>query len=456
MKTSRNSPYLQPSKFPYGQKTGIIPFMHSLKAPALLFFCLIGTLAMGQAARSPFSAYGYGDYNGDALVPNQGMAGAGVSLPQYWYINNLNPAMLVFNNYTVFQAGIVGDKRRQFNGSIRENTGGGNLSNLSLAFPAKRTKDGFGVLWGTAIGLMPYTTVGYKFQQEIIIPGSGGTEAISFEESKGGFTQFYWSNGVRITENFSLGLKTALLFSAIQTDYGNAVIDTAQTFPYLINVNENKSLRAFKFTPSFRLRLDSVGGSRYHLNLGGTWEIGTQPNLDVFQIFERQSASGAVIEADSLLDSSGKIVFPHRITVGASFGRPDKWMVAADFTFVKPQSKLLKLGIDEVNVQNGLLLAVGAELTPDVRSLGSYFKRVTYRTGISLENGTYLVSGNPIKDFGINFGLSFPVNRISSLDIAFRTGKRGDRQENGIEENYFKVYFGVTFNDYWFRKRKFD
>jgi hypothetical protein len=35
-------------------------------------------------------------------------------------------------------------------------------------------------------------------------------------------------------------------------------------------------------------------------------------------------------------------------------------------------------------------------------------------------------------------------------------GRRGDLQLNKIEENYVKLYFGVTFNDQWFIKRRFD
>ena len=61
-----------------------------------------------------------------------------------------------------------------------------------------------------------------------------------------------------------------------------------------------------------------------------------------------------------------------------------------------------------------------------------------------------------MRDFGINFGLSLPVSRISSLDLAVKVGKRGDLRTNTIEENYFKLYFGVTFNDQWFIKRRFD
>jgi hypothetical protein len=81
---------------------------------------------------------------------------------------------------------------------------------------------------------------------------------------------------------------------------------------------------------------------------------------------------------------------------------------------------------------------------------------MTYRTGVSYEEMPYLIGGSRIKDFGINFGFSMPVGRYSSLDLAVKAGKRGDLQTNTIEENYLKFYFGVTFNDQWFIKRKFD
>jgi hypothetical protein len=101
-------------------------------------------------------------------------------------------------------------------------------------------------------------------------------------------------------------------------------------------------------------------------------------------------------------------------------------------------------------------MAIGGEFTPYSASPGSYLKRITYRTGVSLDHYPYLVNSSTLKDFGINFGLSLPVGRISSLDIGVKVGKRGSLGLNKIEENYFKLYFGMTFNDQWFIKRKFD
>jgi hypothetical protein len=115
-----------------------------------------------------------------------------------------------------------------------------------------------------------------------------------------------------------------------------------------------------------------------------------------------------------------------------------------------------RVGADSYPVTSGSRIAVGAEITPDSRSLSSVLKRITYRTGISLEKSPYTVSGKVLEDLGINFGMSLPVSRISNLDMAVRFGKRGDINTNGLSENYFKVYFGVTYNDQWFIKSRFD
>ena len=46
----------------------------------------------------------------------------------------------------------------------------------------------------------------------------------------------------------------------------------------------------------------------------------------------------------------------------------------------------------------GWKLALGTEFTPDVVALGSYLKRITYRTGVSYDKYPYLINGVPLKD----------------------------------------------------------
>ena len=80
---------------------------------------------------------------------------------------------------------------------------------------------------------------------------------------------------------------------------------------------------------------------------------------------------------------------------------------------------------------------------------------MVYRAGLSFEQYPYKANNNTVNDLGINFGFSLPAGR-SSVDMAFRYGKRGTLSDNGLQENYFKIFFGVTFNDQWFIKRRFE
>ena len=385
------------------------------------------------------------------------MGGVGVSNPQYWFLNNMNPALLTQNRITVFQAGMVVDQRRVYSDTLRDDTKGGNLSYLAMGFPLMRNKKTGATIWGTAFGLMPYSRVNYQYSYTDTTNGANGARVPVkiLEEASGGFNEFYWSNGVRLNKYISVGLKTSFLFSSIVTDFSNYAEIPNQSVPYVISVYELQSVKGVRFTPGVHIRKDSIR-RHYTFNFGATMDLGTKVKTSLEQFLDRKDGSGNILQSDTLEINEKNLKLNQNITVGATFSRGDRWTIGTDFTLLRPGQNFVTIGTDAVSVTNGWRFAFGAELTPDSRSLGSYLKRVTYRTGLSSESGTYLVGGNAVKDFGINFGLSLPVSRISSLDIAIRTGKRGNERLNGIQENYFKVYFGVTFNDQWFIKRRFD
>ena len=90
----------------------------------------------------------------------------------------------------------------------------------------------------------------------------------------------------------------------------------------------------------------------------------------------------------------------------------------------------------------------------DVRS---YLKRITFRAGVSFEEKPYVLQDTQINEFGINFGWSLPVSRFSNLDFGLMVGNRGTTNNNLVREDFFKVYFGATFNDNrWFIRPKFN
>ena len=375
------------------------------------------------------------------------MAGVGFSNPQYYYLNNKNPALLVFNTLTVFESGLVAEKRSLKDGQTVEKNGSGNLNYLALGFPVKRGR------WSTSTGLMPYTNVNYKLNYTDNIAGSSNLVEV-VETGTGGINQVFWSNGVALNDDFSLGLTVNYLFGSINNRYSNRLIETQQSVLFVPTVYERYYYKDFNFSAGFSFHKDSLFKKNYRINVGLVYDFSSKINTSYYERIERNNAARG-IDSVALANLSGTTTLPQSLGAGISISKADNLTIGADVQYLDYTQFRDFKGINPGG-QGVWKFAVGGEFTPASTSPGSYLKRMTYRTGVSLDQYPYLVNGNTLKDFGINFGLSLPVSRISSLDIGVKIGKRGDLGLNKIEENYFKLYFGVTFNDQWFIKRRFD
>ncbi len=415
----------------------------------LVLLLLDSFLAMGQAARSPFSSFGIGEQYGTALTHNQGMGGVGISNPEYWYLNNQNPALLVFNRLTTFQAGVLGEQRTQSSSTTTEKTGSGNLNYLVLGIPVK---PGW---WVSSVALMPYSRLNYQLKYTQPVEGSATNTVNITEKGSGGINQLNWSNGVTVIRSISVGLKATYLFSSIVNEYSNVLTQTNQTILTSPKIYERTFVSDFQFSPALSIHIDSLFKQNYRLNIGAVYDFGSSLNSKFYQRIERLNAAGLVDSVTLIPNAKGTITIPQALSVGISFGKGFKWMAAVD-GYYADYSQYRSLNGSNPYQTNNWRLGAGFTLTPDQASLSSYLKRMTYRTGVSLENYPYLVNGNTVRDFGITFGFSSPVSRYSSLDLALKVGKKGDKTSNTLEENYIKLYFGITFNDQWFIKRRFD
>ena len=62
-----------------------------------------------------------------------------------------------------------------------------------------------------------------------------------------------------------------------------------------------------------------------------------------------------------------------------------------------------------------------------------------------------------LEQYGTTFGLGLPLKRLKSvLHLSVEWGERGTTQNGLLKESYWKTRFGITLNDLWFVKRKYD
>ncbi|HRI78109.1 MAG TPA: hypothetical protein PLR06_01125 [Cyclobacteriaceae bacterium] len=423
--------------------------IRNLRFYLVIVISIASLQVFGQAAKSPFSSFGLGEQFGYALAPQQGMGGVGISNPQYWYINNLNPALLVFNRFTTFQAGFVGEQRTQLNDTQSGKSGSGNLNYLALSIPVKISK------WTSSISLMPYTRLNYEYRHTESIDGTTANTVNVTESGTGGINQFSWSNGVAVTRWASVGLRASYLFSSTNSEYSSQLTNTTQLVTVYPQVVDRTFVSDFLFSPAISIHLDSISKKNYKLNIGLVYDFKTNLNTQFNERLERWGSTGRIDSLTVINNQKGTITIPSSLALGISFGLLYKWTVGIDGYYSNYSDYRYINGANPYG-QNNWKINAGFEIIPDVNSLGSYLKRTTYRTGVSLENYPYLVNGNAVKDFGITFGFSLPVGRFSYLDLAIKAGKKGDKAINTVEENYFKIYFGMTLNDQWFIKRRFD
>ncbi|UII28674.1 hypothetical protein LVD15_09685 [Fulvivirga maritima] len=429
--------------------------MYKLKSGILLVvtLCLFTSVAIGQASKSPFTSRGIGDINDMGLIHNKGMGGVGVSNGTPWNINNLNPALLPYNSLTIFTAGFLGEYREISNETTSETNSGGNLSYLVISLPIKPGK------WTSSLGLMPYSNVDYtNSYYSSVANTSDSVRALTTSTGSGGFNQLYWSNGVALNKNFSVGLKITYLFSSIERELNNTIEGFSDGVSYTPNLLTRTSVSDFMFSGGVAFRKDSIFNNRIRFNAGITYDLKANVKAKRYIATEQLVGNQAAI-ADTLSYERGEIVLPQALTAGFSFTNGYKWTAGVDVK-LQQWSDFRNFSGSDDGMKNSYRVAVGGEFTPDYASVNSYLKRVTYRLGLSYENTPYVLpnpeTGEQVTDLGINFGWSLPVGRLSSLDFAFKVGKRGSISDNTIEEDYYQVTLGFNFNDQWFIKRKYD
>lgn len=414
---------------------------------------LFAAKVWGQAAPSPFTDFGIGDAYGNSLIHNQGAGGIGVSHPQYWYLNNQNPALLIYNTLTVFEVGTIYESRTIKADTINDKSTGGNLNYLAIAFPIKVNK------WTTSAGLMPYTHVSYNFQfpQEIKDPSGLVVDTATVTQSgKGGLTQLYWSNGVRITKSMSVGVKSTYIFGPIDNVYANLVNNVQDgAIPYVIQIEEKTNVNGFNFGLGFSFSQDSLGRRNdKRFSAGAVYSFGGRLKGKINRQAIRTTITEDTVERSPISVVNGKLEVPSAFIVGLSFAKGIKWMVGTEFSY-QDWSSFKSVNKDDEGLSEAWRVSFGGEYTIDPNTVENYLKRITFRAGLNLERYPFLANSRPVNDFGINFGMSLPAGR-SSVDLAFKYGRRGNKDENILEESYFKIFFGLTFNDQWFIKRKFD
>jgi hypothetical protein len=307
--------------------------------------------------------------------------------------------------------------------------------------------------FGTSLGLVPFTDVGYNVVVEENIENTG--DVITTYYGAGTISNAFIGLAFEPWPFVSIGTNLNYFFGMLNRNAEVVFLDASDFY----SIQQYKSLRVSDFSFDFGAQFTIPLNNKNKIILGAIFERNPKYNAKYSDITQKNISSGNSVDQDTLFymeEKDGTIEFPFMFGGGISFVKQDELEINADFyhqnweqaKFLGDKSKFLT----DLNK-----FAVGAEWIPNKFSIRSFTSRIAYRVGFNYEQ-TYLVfNDQQINQFGISFGVGLPVYRSkSTINIAAELGKKGTTENNLVLENYARINLMVNLYDLWFIKRRFD
>lgn len=432
----------------------------------LLLLSITAEIKAQKNTDSPYSRYGIGLLNQARFNGNFGLGGVGYAWRPYHYkpqvydslarsnaklndrgsnfINPANPASFSNISLTTFEASMV-SRNTEYTSGAQSRTGSNTqFGHMAVAFPV-------GENWGVGFGIRPFSSVGYDYSLSSSINGVGVTNQY---EGSGGVNEIFFGTAAQINKNFSVGVSGKYLFGNIVDDrrivYGDGAINFFNTY-------DQRDIRVNNFSLDFGAQYFKSLNNESRIIVGLKVSPGDELNANQSQLIRNyEGINGLERFKDTSLfidDENTSIPFAPTYGIGIAYEIKKKWIVAADYTQLAWDSKLEQ----GVLFENNSRFNFGFERYTNPSAFGSYFKKMGYRLGASYNSSLLVVEGEDISEFGISFGISMPLRKsFSTLNFGVEFGQRG-KDENGLtQEEFFNFQFGVTINDKWFIKRKYD
>ncbi len=426
--------------------------MRIIKIHILLIITVLSMNVYAQTGiNSPYSRYGLGQLYGENLnTAAMGMGGLSLGIHNPTTLNPANPASYgsLDSSSFLFEIGVAASLTTLKTTQLSESGYDATLSYIFAGFPITRW-------WRSGVGVMPYSKIGYNV--EVTIEVEYFSDVVHSFTGDGGLNQIFWGNGFNITDNFRAGIDITYLFG--QSTRSSMIYYPDSVFIFGTKVESKVIANDFIF--DYGLQYDINLNSTTQATIGLTYA--NKFNVNAKRNYLSKTLTGGYGEEvekvkdtiEYIPDEKGSIVVPQRLGVGIAVKKEGRWLVGADFEW----QNWKEFGAFDVadTLSNSWHITVGGEFTPDHTNISSLFKRTTYRGGIKYNQSYLNFDGTNINDLGISFGFAFPMKKSKTgIDLGIEVGRRGTTKNDLIQENYVNFFLGVSIQEHWFQKRKYQ
>ena len=398
---------------------------------------------------SPYSLNELGEINFLGNVSSISMGGIDSAIDSIEFNIN-NPSSLAKLKTTNYLIGTFYKTTGISNSVTTDKINTANINYIAIGIPLKKFGFGFGVL--------PYSSMGFNLQTTDDFNSANSISSRLFG-AEGNINRAFLSVGVPFLKYFSLGATANYNFGKFNYEK----FDLIENVNYGVFSNSSSEISGFTYHFSSNLSIPL----KNDLTVNLVYSFYPEGDLSSFNIESLYTSNSSSITLESLgdfvdvdLNSRGlentKLPVPKKSIYSLGLEKKNSWFVGLQY-----ESKLSSsfenvfLNIKNVDYRDSNSFSIGGYIIPDSSSLISYWKRIKYRFGIKNEKKSIIVNNLPINQFSLNLGLGLPIAGLSKANLGLELGKIGNN-DNLIKENYFALRLGLSLNDVWFIKRKFN
>ena len=421
--------------------------LHTLRAQDLL----------SDVGYSPYSLFGMGDLVRTGTSYSLSMGGIGIGDRNVRYINLANPAALTAreaksfmmdfgleNRNTIYQGNAATSLSSTATGVMKSASNTTTMHHIVATMPIESHS-------AFKIGIMPYSTVAYKFQAE-----ETSDELLSelgdiqyYKTGSGGLYQAFLGAGVTFWERLSLGAELNYYFGKVDR-FSGAYFTTNASYR---TIQSGWRYNVSCFGGKFGMQYAQPVGNASAVIVGVTYTIPMELRGN-----ETRYATAVTSVATDTITNDRKAMsgwnvpgewgagityhYADRLTLGFDYlrqdwsGRTFERMTGVDFKAVAAQS-----------------FRAGLEFTPNRYDIRYFMRRMSYRIGAYHEQSYVSLNGHQVASTGLTLGIGIPVFRYyNSINVGVDIGQRGTLSSNLVRERYFLFTVSFNLHDIWFIK----
>jgi len=415
------------------------------KLAVFVLFLLNTPLFSQNMAASPYSSSGLGERIFQGTQATRHMGGLDVFTDSI-HANLNNPASYGYLKFTTYSVGVNYTNNNLASSVESQNSDVASLDYLAVSIPTKKFSFGFGIV--------PYSAIGYRLEGLTQI-----SEKSIFNryEGSGGLNQTYFSLGVPLTKYFAVG-------ATLNYNFGTLFYRSGQYREGIDNgtfVANESSVNGLNYQLSAQVKIPIK--RKYAAQAMFSYQPESLLESQNSRVFYIQSLTKQTIADFTEIDLAASGLDQTNLNqsqttkTGLGFGKNQNWFVGVQYNFIK-SANFNNVFFERKNItyQDAKKWIVGGFFIPDYTSFTSFWSRVVYRFGFRTEQMSTVVNNIPLTETGISFGVGLPLAGLSNANIGLEISKRGQKNAGLVQETILALRVGLSLNDIWFIKRKYN